>query len=201
MPKPIEELLAKGRCPVRLKLSPPAPSPAVEAWLAQSKWRRLQPLRISRCDKKGKRIRMRHTCWLWCYDCEAWRNPDRFVSPSEYADGERAEPRCVHGEVPKDATAPRLRRPRRCRTTTCITMTHRAGPEPVAKLPGEQGPGEQGPQLAKLAANWVRRDVRARVCVRAAFNSPKLIALRPMPAHRRKTTDILLPLRKEAHIK
>ena len=182
MPKPITELLAKGRCPVRLKLSPPAPSPAVEAWLAQNKWRRLQPLRISRCDKKGKRIRMRHTCWLWCYDCEAWRNPDRFVSPSEYADGERAEPRCVHvGEVPKTPPPPAapwssMSTPQRARDP--CPAPPRSPPPPPLPDDDVRDPNDDDPyarwvrnpwqsylaskdlaskdlQLAKLAANWV----------------------------------------------
>lgn len=55
--KVMETHLASGQCTVRIKLGT------------------LQITRSNELSSKRKRAYMRMTCWMWCYDCSQWRNP------------------------------------------------------------------------------------------------------------------------------
>ena len=79
----IAALLARGQCPIRLKMG---------------------SLRMTRNDlmsQKRKRALMRLTCWVFCKRCAKWQNPVGFVTPEEFQRGLRPHCLCIFvGTVP-----------------------------------------------------------------------------------------------------
>jgi|SaaInlV_125m_DNA_1040241.scaffolds.fasta_scaffold01766_6 hypothetical protein len=74
----IAKRLAAGQCFVRLKMRP------------------LTMVRTDCAAPKRKRAHMRTTSWVFCSECDAWRNPVELLSPAQLESGERHVPHCAH---------------------------------------------------------------------------------------------------------